>query len=464
MKTAFGKLSALTLALLMCLLLLAPMRAGVEDSLTVNVESVTLDPGEEIDVFYRLEAETAQTVVYSSDAPRIAEVDQRGRVTAVAPGSTTVRLRAQGGATAQVSVTVRGVPLTSITLNTELLELEKGEISGLSCIFNDGVEDQRVSWLSANPEIVRVDSLGRVTAVGAGETYVIAATPGGLSAAATVRVNQRSTAVHIVPAELTIGVGAVLQLETSYLPEDATDRPTEWFSSDRNIVTVDANGKIRAVSAGEAKITVKTEDGRKNTARVVVESAAKDFQLNPTEMTIERGAQQSLEAWFFNADGTRNEEIHHHINWSSDNPDVATVEDGVVTGISTGVTEIRASADGYERACTVRVQTTVREIELSMTEQYLLREQTNEPFHLRATVVPMDADDVSLTYSTNNPAVAGVSADGLVSFTGGYGTAVITAKAAGGAEATFTVHVVTELPGIAAEEAVSMQEEIAVNE
>jgi len=464
MNTAFGKLTMLAFALLMAILLLAPMRAGVEDSLTASVESVRLNPGETVDVYYRLEAETAQTVAYSSDKPGVAQVDQRGRVTAVSPGAATIRLTAQGGAKAEVEVEVSGVPVTSIELNTQLLELEKGEISGLTCIFNKGASDQRVTWLSANPDIVKVDSAGRVTAVGSGETYVVAATPGGMSAAATVRVNQRSTAVHIVPGEMTVGVGAVLQLNTTYLPEDATDCPVSWKSSNRDIAVVDEKGRLRAVSAGETSITVKTEDGRTDMAKVTVESAAKAFQINPTKATVERGSELVLDAWFIGADGNRDAELQHHIEWISENPSVASVKDGVVTGMSTGSAIIRARADGFESVCMVRVLTSVREVQLNMTEQYLLRGQTSVPFHLRAAVLPEDADDVSLTYSTDNPAVASVSTDGLVSFTGGYGTAVITVRAQSGAEATFTVHVVTQLPEFDAGNAASVQSEIGVSD
>ena len=55
--------------------------------------------------------------------------------------------------------------------------MEKGDVSGLSCRFNQGATDRRVEWMSSNPAIVRVDAAGRVTAVSAGETYVVATTP-----------------------------------------------------------------------------------------------------------------------------------------------------------------------------------------------------------------------------------------------------------------------------------------------
>ena len=87
----------LAFALAIGMLLLAPMRSGIEDSLIVSVQSVELAPGETVTVSHQLIAESAQTVAYSSDAPRVATVSQQGVITAVSPGDTVIRLTAQGG-------------------------------------------------------------------------------------------------------------------------------------------------------------------------------------------------------------------------------------------------------------------------------------------------------------------------------------------------------------------------------
>lgn len=446
MKTAFGKLTALAFAMLLGMMLLAPMRAGVEDALIVSTESVSLNPGESAEISYLLRSETAQTVAYSSEDASIATVNQQGTVVGVEPGKTRIRIKAQGGASATVDVEVLGVPVTSFSLNTKLLEMNKGEISGLSCVFNPGASDQRVEWLSADPEVVTVDAAGRVTAVGGGETYVIATTPNGLSAAATVRVRVRGTAVQIAPGELTLGVGAAVQMGVHYLPEDTTDSVLGWKSSDSGVLSVSADGLVRAVSAGTASITVTTEAGLQGTTEITVEPAAKDFQINPTNVTMERGDIQTLEAWFIGPDGERDDSVDHHIEWISSDSSVASVENGVVTANASGQAVITASADGFSTSCSVRVQTTVRTVTLNMDELYLLREQTGEPFQLKTMVDPADADDRRLTYVSSNTQVAEVTKDGLVTLTGGYGTAVITVTAVSGAEDTFTVHVVSELP------------------
>ena len=122
--------------------------------------------------------------------------------------------------------------------------------------------------------------------------------------------------------------------------------------------------------------------------------------------------------------------------------DYFAMENGIVTGVATGIAAISASADGFQATCTVRVHTSVQEVSLNITEQTLYREQTAEPFQLKAAIVPGDADDPKLIYTSDNPLVANVSDTGLVTMTGGYGTAVISVEAASGAKATCTVNVI----------------------
>lgn len=452
MKTAYGKLSVLAVVLAIACLLLAPMRSGEEDELTASASRVTLDPGASVEVTYELVSQKAQTVAYRSDNAAVATVDQRGNITAVAPGKTKVRLTAQGGATAVVDVEVSGVPITSFSLNAHTLEMNKGDISGLSCHFNNGATAGGVVWSSADPGIVRVDSAGRITAVGAGETRVTATTVNGLSDSALVRVNVGSDSVQIEPGALTVGVGSSFQLGVRYMPEDATDEVVSWTSSDSHIISVGEDGLTRAVATGTASITAVTRGGLRASTLIKVEPSSSDFQLSPKNVTIERGDTHPLQTSFIGADGQVVQDSNHHIEWKSSNPEIVSVENGYITGVSTGVATVTASADGIEAASIVNVRTSVKEVVLNVTEQTLYKEQTGEPFQLKATVIPEDADDTTLVYTTDNPLVANVSETGLVTMTGGYGTAVISVEASSGAKAVCSVHVVVPLTNAAAAE------------
>ena len=71
------------------------------------------------------------------------------------------------------------------------------------------------------------------------------------------------TGVTLEPKELSLYTGQSETLAATVQPEDATNQSVTWKSSDDTIATVDSTGKVTAVGAGNATITVTTEDGEK---------------------------------------------------------------------------------------------------------------------------------------------------------------------------------------------------------
>ena len=69
------------------------------------------------------------------------------------------------------------------------------------------------------------------------------------------------TGVTLDKAELSLYTGESKTLIATVQPSDATIQNVTWSSDKPEVATVDANGKVTAVSAGTATITVTTEDG-----------------------------------------------------------------------------------------------------------------------------------------------------------------------------------------------------------
>ena len=447
MKTVYGKLAALVALLIAALLLFAPMRSGLEDYLYARPRLIRMNRGDAYGISYRLYADGEQPVSFTSANESVATVSDSGVITAVGPGRTQIRLLARDGAKAQVQVEVAGAPATTLTLNTAALRMEKGQVTGLRAIFNCEAEDTAVAWVSLDENVARVDAVGRVTAVGGGTTRVFATARSGISASAEVSVHVSGTAMRITPEDLIVGEGALLHLDAYYLPDDTTDEVDHWLTSDTNILRIQDDGTIYAVGEGQAVVSVFSKEGLSTSSVIQVEKAVADFEVSPAAATLERGNSLLVEPRFYDAQGQLDaDSSSHYVIWSSSNPAVATVENGVVKAVRSGEARITATADGKAAVCNLQVQTLVREVRLNMDEIYLLREQTVEPIQLRAEVLPVDADDKLLTYTTDNDLVATVSPEGLVTPVGGYGTATITARATSGAEAKFTVNVVAELP------------------
>lgn len=91
-----------------------------------------------------------------------------------------------------------------------------------------------------------------------------------LTTAYTTLVNK----VSLDKTELALTVGDTQTLIATITPDDANNKNVSWSSDKPSVATVDKNGKVTAVAAGKANITVKTADGEK-TANCVVTVTAK---------------------------------------------------------------------------------------------------------------------------------------------------------------------------------------------
>lgn len=447
MKTAYGKLVALIAVLVAGTLLLAPMRFGGEDYLYAHPRSVRMNPGDSYALSYRLDADDPdQAVSFASTNEAVAVVSAGGEVTAVNTGKAQIRLDAANGARATVQIEVKGAKVDTLALNTDVLNMEKGQITGLKPIFNEGAVDTAVTWSTADESIAQVDAIGRVVGTGGGSTTVTANGANGLTASAVVNVHVSGDALRIMPEQVTVGAGTYVRLGTYFLPADTTDEVVSWASSDESVLQVQDNA-LYAVGVGRTILSAFSRDGLGASAIVTVEPPAADFNISPTAATMDRGRTLALEARFLDASGNVDEHSsEHYITWTSSNPSVCTVEDGVVTAVGSGQARVSASADGKIASCVIDVQTLVEDVELNLDKLFVLREDTVIPIQLEATVTPADADDTRLAWTADNDLVATVNQRGRVTLVGGYGTATITATAASGAQDTFTVSVVSELP------------------
>ena len=136
-----------------------------------------------------------------------------------------------------------------------------------------------MTWKSSNAAIATVDANGKVTGVKAGEaTITVTTEDGGKTATCKVTVSNKEvkvTGVTLNKTALTLEAGSSETLKATVAPADATNQKVTWKSSDAAIATVDAAGKVTGVKAGEATITVTTEDGGKTaTCKVTVKAAA----------------------------------------------------------------------------------------------------------------------------------------------------------------------------------------------
>ena len=310
------------------------------------------------------EAASDRAVAWSSSDRSVATVDKAGTVHGLRPGTATVTATAEGkSGTCAVTVKAKAIGVTEVTLDKTELTLTEGETETLTATVRpDNADNRKVTWSSDKTEIATVDGAGRVTAVKAGEAVVTVMTEdGGKTATCAVTVKAKTVSVTEVTldrAELTLTEGETETLTATVKPDNADNRKVTWSSDKTEIATVDGAGRVTAVKAGEAVVTVTTEDGGKTaTCKVTVKAKVvpvTGVDVKPWSVTIGANGTTKLTCTVAPSNAT-----NRNVRWESDNPSVATVDsDGNVRAVSAGVAKVSAVTEdgGFRSGCTVTVK------------------------------------------------------------------------------------------------------------
>ena len=166
------------------------------------------------------------------------------------------------------------------------------------------------------------------------------------------------TGVTLDKSTLSLEEGATGDLVATVAPSTASDKTVTFASSDEAIATVDNKGKVTAVKAGNADITVTTKDGSK-TAKCALTVTAKQIPvtgvtLDKTTLSLEVGATATLNATIAPSNAS-----YKAVSFTSSDDAIATVDnDGLVTAVAAGSSDITVEsiADGSKTAvCTLTV-------------------------------------------------------------------------------------------------------------
>ena len=249
---------------------------------TLNKTTLSLDIGASETLTATIAPQNAanKTVVWSSSNGAVASVDNAGKVTALATGSTTITvLTADGGKSATCQVSVNQQAVSGVSLNKTTLNLDVGASETLTATITPAdTGNKNVTWSSSDETVATVDNAGKVTAIAAGTTTITVTTEdSGKTATCEVTVSSKAvTGVSLDKTMLSLVTGDSETLTATVAPDDAGNKNVTWSSSDETVATVDDAGNVTATGKGTATITVTTEDGGK-TATCVVTVEAKFF-------------------------------------------------------------------------------------------------------------------------------------------------------------------------------------------
>ena len=189
----------------------------------------------------------------------------------------------------------------------------------------------------------------------------------------------------------------------------------EWVEVTRNLSSY-SNVYVR-ISYGSSTAVRAIDD-----ISILPAVAVKGIALDKTTAEVSPTKTIKLTPIFTPADAS-----NQNVTWTSDAPTVATVAAGVVTGGAEGTANITVTTEdgGFTATCAVTVRV-IHPSSITLDKANATIEVDDE-YQLTATVLPDDADDMSVSWESSNPEVATVSSTGLVTAVK-KGSATITAK------------------------------------
>lgn len=214
---------------------------------------------------------TEKTLTYKTSDASILSVDENGMIKALGtPGTATVTISC-GSVSREMEVNVvRGAESVSLSRTDMLFYIDRPITARLEAVISPAdATNKNVKWTSENTAVASVSDDGIVTPIGTGTTNIVATTEdGGFTAKCIVYVQ-----IYNIPVRASFITNAIeaMRINTQYkltsyvYPQNARDKAVSWYSSNPEVVTVDSNGTLNAVSEGMSVITLRASNGAEDT-------------------------------------------------------------------------------------------------------------------------------------------------------------------------------------------------------
>jgi len=249
------------------------------------------------------------------------------------------------------------------------------------------------------------------------------------------------TGVELNYSSYTMEANSTLQLEAYIKPTNATNKNVIWKvqRGQTGFASVNSDGLVTAKAVGTARVVVTTEEsGFTATCSItVVEKIVPvtSVSLNKSSLSIKQGKSSTLVATVLPSNAS-----NKSVTWSSSDESVAIVSNGVITGVKEGFATITAtSVDGeFTASCDITITEPTRVTGVSLNEASISL-KAERTATLTANILPSDAYDKSVIWSSSNNNIAQVSSEGVITAKS-VGTVTITATTNdGGFKASCTV-------------------------
>ncbi|MBR2415054.1 MAG: Ig-like domain-containing protein [Clostridia bacterium] len=401
-----------------------------EKALAFEKTTLTLGVGEQIKNPVLSEATVQKNVRYSGFGS-VVKVSADGTVTALQEGTVTLKATATDGRTATCTVNVVNAP-QELTLSRTDSEIGVGVKLQLTAQADTAIDLSRVVWSSDNSAVASVEN-GIVTARATGTATISAVAYNGIKATCHITVLAAPVKLKLNKTSHSLYVGDT-HILTASAEVDAYLGKLSFASSDKSVLTVDENGKVTAVKAGTATVTVTAYNGICASCTYAVSERATKVTVTASVTTFAVGMYVRMTATTDTGKGLEG------AVWTVSDESIAYLneEHHLIAKKPGKVTVTVTLTNGVKGSCTVTIQAAPTSITLDKTSMTL---DVDARYRLKATV-NSGAYASAITFSSTDAAIARVAADGTV-IAVSPGTVTITASTFNGKKATCTVTVRT---------------------
>ena len=264
-----------------------PVVYGTDDAPAVTPE--TAATGESAETDEKLaKAASKLTVEWTSSDESVATVDATGMVVAVSAGEADITAsvtNSEMSAVCKVTVKVAAKDIT-VPDNLDVKLNDGNETTVEATVSPADATDVKVSYASTDEAVATVDKDGRVQVLQPGEcdiTTTLMQDGEKVTEKTThVKAFYEVESITLDSNEGKLTVGNSHTIKATVAPEEvAAETTIEWSSSNEKVATVDENGKVTAIAAGEATITATVGEKSAN-YEVTVEQPKKVTTSNKT--------------------------------------------------------------------------------------------------------------------------------------------------------------------------------------
>ena len=270
-----------------------PVVYGTDDAPAVTPE--TAATGESAETDEKLaKAASKLTVEWTSSDESVATIDATGMVIAVSAGEADITASVTDSEMSAVCKVTVKVAAKDITVPDSLdVKLNDGsETTVEATVSPTDATDVKVSYASTDEAVATIDKDGRVQVLQPGECDIVTTLTQEdkkvVEKKTHIKAYYEVEGITLDKTEGILTAGNTVTLNATVLPEEIADETiVTWTSSDEKVATVDENGKVTAIAAGEATITANA--GEKSTTYKLTVQAKKVVQNTTSSKSSNKG-------------------------------------------------------------------------------------------------------------------------------------------------------------------------------